>query len=188
MSLNVTINGEVRHLNGAVTLQELLVGLGLDPRKIAVERNLEIVPRSTYDDVRVADGDKYEIVHFIGGGNAPAAPVADKPFVVAGREYKSRLIVGTGKYKSYADNAPRAGGERGGDRYGCGAPRESHRPQPADAGRLSSIRKNTPICRTRRAASPARMRCAPCGWRARRAAGISSSSKCWARRSCSIPT
>ncbi len=84
----------------------MLVSLGLDPRKIAVERNLEIVPRSTYDAVQVADGDKYEIVHFIGGGNAPI-PVSpmDKPFVLAGKTYKSRLIIGTGKYKSYEENA-----------------------------------------------------------------------------------
>ena len=39
--------------------------------KIAVERNLEIVPRSAYDRVAVSEGDRFEIVHFIGGGNAP---------------------------------------------------------------------------------------------------------------------
>jgi thiazole synthase len=107
MSLNVTVNGEVRHLNGAVSLKELLVGLGLDPKKIAVERNLEIVPRSTYETVRVEEGDRYEIVHFIGGGNAPVNQrlPADKPFVVAGKTYRSRLIIGTGKYKSYEENA-----------------------------------------------------------------------------------
>jgi len=87
-------------------VQGLLAALGLDPKKIAVERNLEIVPRSTYDAVMVRDGDRYEIVHFIGGGNAPVAPVvADKPFTIAGKTYNSRLIIGTGKYKSYADNA-----------------------------------------------------------------------------------
>jgi thiazole synthase len=82
--------------------------LALDPAKVAVERNLEIVPRSTYRAVGLTEGDKLEIVQFIGGGNdmsSGAAPIADKPFVVAGRELKSRLIIGTGKYKSYADNA-----------------------------------------------------------------------------------
>ena len=68
MTMNVTINGEAKHLNGAMTLNEMLAFLGLDPKKIAVERNLEIVPRSTYASVQVKDGDKYEIVHFIGGG------------------------------------------------------------------------------------------------------------------------
>ncbi|MGZ5935127.1 MAG: sulfur carrier protein ThiS [Rhizomicrobium sp.] len=99
--MNVTINGEAKHLNSAMTLNEMLAFLGLDPKKIAVERNLEIVPRSTYASVQVKDGDKYEIVHFIGGGNAPV----DKPFVVAGKTFKSRLIIGTGKYKSYEENA-----------------------------------------------------------------------------------
>jgi thiazole synthase len=71
-----------------------------------VERNLEIVPRSTYGEVALAHGDRLEIVHFIGGGNAPVeVPREDKPFTIAGRTFRSRLIIGTGKYKSYADNA-----------------------------------------------------------------------------------
>ena len=106
MSLNVIVNGEPRSFPASLSVHGMLAALGLDPKKIAVERNLEIVPRSTYDAVMVRDGDKYEIVHFIGGGNAPvAAPVVDKPFILAGKTYKSRLIVGTGKYKTYADNA-----------------------------------------------------------------------------------
>ncbi len=80
---------------------DLLAGLGLDPAKIAVERNLEIVPRSQYGEVMVGEGDKLEIVHFIGGGNTRE----DKPLVIAGRTYKSRLIIGTGKYKTYEENA-----------------------------------------------------------------------------------
>jgi thiazole synthase len=104
--MNVTINGEARQLDGATSLRGMLAALGLDPKKIAVERNLEIVPRSAYDAVQVADGDRYEIVHFIGGGNAPATvrPM-DKPFIIAGKTYASRLIIGTGKYKSYEENA-----------------------------------------------------------------------------------
>ena len=72
MALSITVNGEARTLSGSMSVRAMLAALGLDAKKIAVERNLEIVPRSTYDDVQVADGDKYEIVHFIGGGNAPA--------------------------------------------------------------------------------------------------------------------
>jgi thiazole synthase len=54
----------------------------------------------------VTEGDRFEIVHFIGGGNAPLdLPPEDKPLVIAGRTYKSRLIVGTGKYKTYEENA-----------------------------------------------------------------------------------
>jgi thiazole synthase len=106
MAVNVTINGESRHLDSSLNLRELLVMLGQDPAKVAVERNLEIVPRSEYGATMVGDGDRLEIVHFIGGGNAPVeAPRVDKPFVIVGKTYKSRLIIGTGKYKSYEENA-----------------------------------------------------------------------------------
>jgi thiazole synthase len=106
MALRVTINGEGRELDAPVNVRELLTKLGLDPAKIAVERNLEIVPRSLYGEVVVGEGDKLEIVHFIGGGNAESVPSPqDKPFVVAGKTYRSRLIIGTGKYKTYAENA-----------------------------------------------------------------------------------
>jgi len=104
MPLNVTINGEDRRIEAPLSVRELLAGLGLDPAKIAVERNLEIVPRSQYAQVTVGEGDRFEIVHFIGGGNARVEPT-DKPLVIAGRTYKSRLIIGTGKYKTYAENA-----------------------------------------------------------------------------------
>jgi thiazole synthase len=103
MTTQITINGECRHLDAPVNLVQLLGTLGLDARKIAVERNLEIVPRSEYGEVLVQAGDRLEIVHFIGGGNA--APPADKPLTIAGKTYRSRLIIGTGKYKSYAENA-----------------------------------------------------------------------------------
>ena len=108
MALRLCLNGEPREFPSPLTVDELLRHLALDPAKVAVERNLEIVPRSTYRAVGLSEGDRLEIVQFIGGGNdvgSGAAPAADKPFVVAGRELKSRLIIGTGKYKSYADNA-----------------------------------------------------------------------------------
>lgn len=68
MPIEIIINGEPRALEGPLTLAGLLATLGLDGGKVAVERNLEIVPRSTYGEVAVADGDRYEIVRFIGGG------------------------------------------------------------------------------------------------------------------------
>ncbi|HVV27893.1 MAG TPA: sulfur carrier protein ThiS [Rhizomicrobium sp.] len=119
MAVEVTLNGEPRRFDAGLSIRSLLESLGLDPGKIAVERNLEIVPRSTYGEVAVADGDRLEIVHFIGGGNAPVEvprPKADaaepqdirpedRPFTVAGRTFRSRLIIGTGKYKDYAMNA-----------------------------------------------------------------------------------
>ena len=105
MTLFVTINGENRRLDAPMSLKALLASLGLDPAKIAVERNLEIVPRSQYEQVTVGAGDKLEIVHFIGGGNAPFEAPADNPLVIAGKTYQSRLIIGTGKYKTYEENA-----------------------------------------------------------------------------------
>jgi thiazole synthase len=106
MAVEITLNGETRRLEQSVSVRGLLESLGLDPAKIAVERNLEIVPRSTYGEVALTHGDRLEIVHFIGGGNAPVdVPREDKPLAIAGRSFKSRLIIGTGKYKSYADNA-----------------------------------------------------------------------------------
>ena len=105
MSLSLRINGEPREIERPLSLGELLSTLGLDPAKIAVERNLEIVPRSQYTEVTVGEGDRLEIVHFIGGGNALPTPAHDRPFTVAGHTYASRLIVGTGKYKSYEENA-----------------------------------------------------------------------------------
>jgi thiazole synthase len=106
MALEITLNGEARRLDAPLSVRGLLESLGLDPAKIAVERNLEIVPRSRYGDIALTQGDRLEIVHFIGGGNAPAeVPREDKPFTLVGKTYRSRLIIGTGKYKSYADNA-----------------------------------------------------------------------------------
>lgn len=64
----VIINGEHRRVPAGTSLAQLIAEVGLDPLKVAVERNLEIVPRSTFDGVTVEDGDAYEIVHFVGGG------------------------------------------------------------------------------------------------------------------------
>ena len=64
----VTINGEDHQLGAGVSLTGLLTHLGLDPRKVAIERNLEIVPRSTYEKTLLQDGDRLEIVQFVGGG------------------------------------------------------------------------------------------------------------------------
>jgi len=66
--MRLTINGEDRTVSATPTLAALVSSLGLDPRKVAVERNLEIVPRSAYGATELAEGDRIEIVHFIGGG------------------------------------------------------------------------------------------------------------------------
>jgi len=67
-SLGIRINGEHRRVPGGLSIAEMLNELGLDPQRVAVERNLELVPRSTLGQVCVEDGDDYEIVHFVGGG------------------------------------------------------------------------------------------------------------------------
>ena len=102
--MNITINGENREFGAELSVDGLLRELGLDPAKVAVERNLEIVPKSTYGQTHVADGDKLEIVHFIGGGAPDGVSVDDDPLVIDGRTFKSRLIIGTGKYADYEIN------------------------------------------------------------------------------------
>ncbi|HUQ13829.1 MAG TPA: sulfur carrier protein ThiS [Novosphingobium sp.] len=103
-SLSLVVNGEPHRAPSGQTLAELVRALGLDPAKVAVERNGTIVARSTLGDVALADGDALEIVHFVGGGDH-AAKVDDDSWEVAGRTFRSRLIVGTGKYKDFAQNA-----------------------------------------------------------------------------------
>jgi thiamine biosynthesis protein ThiS len=67
-TLSVRINGEERRLSVGTTIAGMIAELGLNPQRVAVERNFAIVPRSTFTDVPVEDGDAFEIVHFVGGG------------------------------------------------------------------------------------------------------------------------
>jgi len=104
--MNVTINGESRVLESSLSVADLLASMGLDGRKVAVEHNRDIVPRDTYGQARVQDGDSLEIVHFIGGGAPDTVSLPDDDgFVVAGRRFQSRLLVGTGKYKDFEETA-----------------------------------------------------------------------------------
>ncbi len=66
--MRLTVNGEEHDVDGVVDVAGLVAALGLDARKVAVELNLAIVPRSTYASTRLAEGDRLEVVHFIGGG------------------------------------------------------------------------------------------------------------------------
>jgi thiazole synthase len=102
-SISLTLNGEPRRFVAGGSVADLVRDIGLDPAKVAVERNLEIVSRSTLGNVLLADGDILEIVHFVGGGQSDA-PSGDS-WTVAGRTFNSRLIVGTGKYKDFEQNA-----------------------------------------------------------------------------------
>ena len=67
-SLGIRVNGEHRRVPSGLSVAEMVGELGLDPSRVAVERNFEIVPRSSLSTVRVEDGDAFEIVHFVGGG------------------------------------------------------------------------------------------------------------------------
>jgi thiazole synthase len=100
--ITITLNGDPRSVATGTTIAGLAAELGLNPAKVAVERNLEIVPRSTLADVVIGDGDRLEIVHFVGGGQSN---IAEDTWSVAGQTFTSRLIVGTGKYKDFAQNA-----------------------------------------------------------------------------------
>ncbi|MFN3863807.1 MAG: sulfur carrier protein ThiS [Erythrobacter sp.] len=100
MTKSITLNG-APHRTGAATIADLVRELELVPEKVAVERNGAIVPRSTLGEALLAEGDVLEIVHFVGGGDDAGADT----WSVAGRSFRSRLIVGTGKYKSFEQNA-----------------------------------------------------------------------------------
>jgi thiazole synthase len=67
-TMSVTVNGEPRRVSAGATIAAMLRELDIDPARVAVERNMAIVARSTLDEVAVADDDSFEIVHFVGGG------------------------------------------------------------------------------------------------------------------------
>ncbi|HSG33842.1 MAG TPA: sulfur carrier protein ThiS [Sphingomonadaceae bacterium] len=101
-ALTLTVNGETRRTSAA-TIAALVAELDLKPEKVAVERNGAIVPRSTLGQAPLCEGDVLEIVHFVGGGAGPGTD--DDSWSVAGRSFTSRLIVGTGKYRDFEQNA-----------------------------------------------------------------------------------
>ena len=66
--MNLTINGDTREFEDGLTISGLVEALRLNPLKVAVERNLEVVPKSLHGETRLANGDRIEIVQFVGGG------------------------------------------------------------------------------------------------------------------------
>jgi thiazole synthase len=100
--LEIHVNGEIRTTPRGTTVATLLAAMGVDPARVAVEKNHDVVPRRTWAEAPVANGDRIEIVAFIGGGSdAPAgASAAGDPLVIAGKTFHSRLLIGTGKYRS----------------------------------------------------------------------------------------
>jgi thiamine biosynthesis protein ThiS len=67
-TLSIRVNGQHRRVRSGISIADLALELGLEPTRVAVERNLEVVPRSTLGTVQVEDGDDFEIVTFVGGG------------------------------------------------------------------------------------------------------------------------
>jgi thiamine biosynthesis protein ThiS len=66
--LTITLNGEPFSVSGPLTITALLARLEIDPRRVAVERNIVVVKRAAYDTTQIIEGDAIEIVNFVGGG------------------------------------------------------------------------------------------------------------------------
>ena len=94
VGLRIRLNGESRDLAARTSIAALLETLGIDARRVAVEHNRSVVPRTRYAETILEPDDEVEIVNFVGGG-------ADDALEIAGRRFSSRLIVGTGKYPSH---------------------------------------------------------------------------------------
>jgi len=90
--MKVYVNGDSRDCADYASVADLVADLGLTGKKIAVELNKEILPFNQYASQQLQADDRLEIVHAIGGGQ-------DDSFILAGKAYQSRLLVGTGKYK-----------------------------------------------------------------------------------------
>ncbi len=109
--MHITINGETHTVTETTSVADLLDGLGYDRRKVAVEVNRELVPRTQHPSRRLGEGDAVEIVRFVGGGSGKdeldssfilhPSSLKDKPLVIGKFSFRSRLITGTGKYASY---------------------------------------------------------------------------------------
>jgi thiazole synthase len=98
--MTIILNGDPVEVGGPLTLSALLAQLGVDARRVAVEHNLNVIKRPNYETTQIQEGDQVEIVNFVGGGIK--SDTMTESLVIAGRVFKSRLIVGTGKYSSFA--------------------------------------------------------------------------------------
>ena len=95
-TVTITLNGERREVPEGLTVAALLAHLGVRPEVVAVEVNRDLVPRARHAEVAVSPGDTFEVVTLVGGG-APGG-VEPEPLVIGSHSFRSRLIVGTGKY------------------------------------------------------------------------------------------
>lgn len=90
--MNIYVNGKSREFNQQTMVADIVAELGLTNKRIAIELNKEILPHNQYAVTALKDHDRLEVVQAIGGGQ-------EDSFRVAGKVYRSRLLVGTGKYK-----------------------------------------------------------------------------------------
>jgi thiamine biosynthesis protein ThiS len=67
-NISIVVNGEARTAADGMTVTQLLETLGIHGGRVAIERNLQILPRANWSETRVVEGDRYEIVQFVGGG------------------------------------------------------------------------------------------------------------------------
>ncbi|MGH9914503.1 MAG: sulfur carrier protein ThiS, partial [Pyrinomonadaceae bacterium] len=103
----VRVNGEECDFEDQITLDILVKSLSLVPEQIAIQHNLQVVKRAEWLSRVVVEGDQIEIVHFVGGGSDMTETKTATELkrttnmVIGDREFNSRLIIGTGKYRSY---------------------------------------------------------------------------------------
>lgn len=101
-AVDIVVNGAPCRAPLGCTVAALLVELGIAPERVAVERNLDIVARERFPDTALAEGDRIEIIQFVGGGAGTGPQGTADALVIAGITFRSRLWVGTGKYRDFA--------------------------------------------------------------------------------------
>src|SRR5262249_233738 len=104
--MTVFVNGYEFPVETGITILRLLAELCLSPVQVAVERNRDLVPQADFASTRLAAGDRVEVVTLVGGGEESPAE-RDVGLRVGGHRFRSRLLVGTGKYPSYVSMAER---------------------------------------------------------------------------------
>ncbi len=97
-TFQVTVNGEPHALKTGASVVDLVQSLGIDPLRVAIECNQEVVSRKRWAETLLRAGDALEIVAFVGGGTGES-PATDDSFELGGRRFRSRLLIGTGKYR-----------------------------------------------------------------------------------------